>query len=58
MESGKFEYFIDQTNERLRIIDNKLDDILSFKWQIIGGSVVMSCVITIGIQLITWAYEK
>ena len=35
-------YFIDQTNGRFLRLETKIDEILQFKWQIIGGSVVVS----------------
>jgi hypothetical protein len=40
------DYFIEQTNERFRMIEEKIDRLLAFKWQIIGGSLVASLVLT------------
>lgn len=47
------DYFIEHTNERLRIIDEKLDKLIQFKWQIIGGAGVLSLFVTLCIQVIT-----
>jgi len=55
---GKFDYFIEQTNMRLRLIDNKLDDLLKFKWQIIGGSVLLSIVVTFAFQVVIYLMPK
>lgn len=34
------------TDKRLDTIDEKMDELLSFKWKIIGGSVVISTLFT------------
>ena len=36
---------------RVEHIDQKVDKLLQFKWQIVGGSVVLSLVVTVLIQL-------
>ena len=53
------QYFRDQTNERFNNIDNRFDaidknlsEILKFKWEIVGGSVVLSLIVTIIIQVV------
>jgi len=53
------EYFREQTNERFNNIDNRFDaidknlsEILKFKWEIVGGSVVLSLIVTIIIQVV------
>lgn len=43
----KFNYFMDQTNERLEKIDHKLDVVIGFRWQIIGGAMAASTAITL-----------
>jgi len=48
----KFDYLIQQTNERLDKIDENLMKLLTFKWKIIGGSVIFSIFITLGINLV------
>jgi hypothetical protein len=57
-ENGKVEYFIEQTNDRLEKIDQKLDEMIKFKWQIIGGSVVLSLVVTVIVQLSVYVVNK
>lgn len=37
--------------QRIENIDKKVDKILEFKWQIIGGATVLSAVISIAISL-------
>lgn len=51
MSETKYDYFVEQTNERLRIIDTKLDSLLAFKWQVFGGALMISAIITIAIQI-------
>ena len=53
------QYFREQTNERFNNIDNRFDaidknlsEILKFKWEIVGGSVVSSLIVTIIIQVV------
>lgn len=38
--------------ERVEKIDEKVDQLLAFKWQVIGASMVVSVVVTLGIQLL------
>ena len=47
---------VDQVNAKVDILNSKIDDMLKFKWQIIGGSVVISAVLGIAIQLFLTAY--
>lgn len=44
--------------ERVEKIDNKVDQLLAFKYQIIGGSVVLSVLITSLINVGIKALEK
>ena len=53
------QYFREQTNyqfeqidKRFDAIDKNLSEILKFKWQIVGGSVVLSLIVTILIQVV------
>ena len=48
----KLEYFIEQTNHRLEKMDQKLDDLLGFKWQIIGGATFLSIVASVALQIL------
>jgi tetrahydromethanopterin S-methyltransferase subunit G len=43
---------------RLEKLDEKIDDILSFKWQIIGGSVVLSVIVTIAFQILSIVWGR
>jgi tetrahydromethanopterin S-methyltransferase subunit G len=43
---------IDKVDERVSRIEDKVDQLLAFKWQIIGGSVIMSLIVTFFIQLL------
>lgn len=52
------DYFIEQTNDRFGKIEEKLDELLKFKWQIIGGSVTLSLVATLVIQGILYMIQK
>ncbi len=51
-----YDYFVDQTNKRLDKIDAKLDKLLAFKWQIIGGSLAFSLAGSILISVISAYY--
>lgn len=46
------EYFIKTTDARFDKIDKKLDDLNSWKFKIIGGSIAISFIITIFIKMI------
>lgn len=46
-KDDKFDYFIEQTNESLRKIDEKLDDLFSFKFKLIGASVTLTIIIDV-----------
>lgn len=55
----KLDYFIDQTNDRLGKIDAKLDQLISFRVMLIGISITVSSVISIGLTLIEiWVLHK
>lgn len=55
MDNDLFKYFMDQTNSRFDNIEKKLDKLLEFKWQIIGGAGLLSIIITILINLFAGA---
>jgi len=49
MDMQAFELLLEKfrdTDKRLDTIDEKMDELLSFKWKIIGGSVVISTLFT------------
>ena len=48
MSQDLLEYLV----ERVEKIDDKVDKLLQFKWQIIGGSAVLSVIVTIALQFI------
>lgn len=56
MSQDKFDYFMIRTDDRLAKMEDKLDIILRFRWQIIGGAgaigVILSAVITVVMKLI------
>jgi len=41
-------------NEEQRKLHNKVDMILTFKWQIVGASIALSMILTIGFQVIVF----
>lgn len=54
MEQNLFEWLkndIEKVDRKVDQMDAKIDEILSFKWQVVGGSVVMSAIIGICIQI-------
>lgn len=51
-------YFVTETNKRLDRIEVKLDTLLAFKWQIIGGSMFLSAILAVTIQLLSLYWSK
>jgi len=51
MES-KFNYFVDQTNQRLDKIDEKLEQLISFRIMLIGASMAISTIFSVMTSLI------
>lgn len=58
MENELLNYYIKSTNERLTKIDKKIDQLIQFKWQIIGGSVVVSAITTVILTFAIQLYIK
>jgi len=55
----KLEYFIDQTNQRLVKIEEKLDRLISFRVMLIGASITISSLVSIGLTLLEiWVLHK
>jgi len=52
MDKQLIDYFIDQTNRRFDKVDKKLNELLEFKWKIIGGSVIFSLFATLVFNLL------
>lgn len=56
MDTQAFELLMDKLREsdrRLSDMDEKLDELLAFKWKIIGGSVVLSVLFNLAISVFT-----
>ncbi len=49
---------IDKVDKKVDSIDEKVDQMLQFKWQIVGGSVVISAVASVIISLIIAVYSR
>lgn len=49
-------YYVESTNKRLDSIESKVDTMLKFKWQIIGGSFALSLAGSILISIISAYY--
>ena len=45
-------YFRSQTNLRLYSIEKKLDQLIGFRWMLIGGSVAVSSIVSVAIAII------
>lgn len=37
---------------KIESVDEKVDSLLKFKWQIVGGGITLSAIITFGFQLL------
>lgn len=46
------DYFIKHTDQRLARLETKIDKLLAFKWQIVGGAALLSILVTVSIQFI------
>lgn len=45
-------YFMDQTNLRLMGIENKLEQLIGFRWMLIGMAAVISCIVSLIIEYV------
>jgi len=43
----------DEMHERLEKIDSKVEVLLQFKWQILGGAAVVAAIVGIAVQLVS-----
>lgn len=43
----------DYLDKRLDRLEDKVDELLRFKWQIIGGSAVVAAIISVLVQVLT-----
>lgn len=51
MDERLIKYFIEETNKRFDKLDEKVDQLLEFKWQIIGGALIGSIAVTAAFNL-------
>ena len=58
MQEDKVDYFIEQTNQRLDRMDRKLDRLLHFRGQLLGGAVGISSLISIFIGILGLIISK
>ena len=49
---GNLEEKVHQVSIKINTIDKKVDHLLAFKWQIIGGSVTLSFMVTLIFELL------
>ena len=47
---------LDSVKTDVKQINAKVDEMLQFKWQIVGGSVVMSLIVGVVIQIVVAIY--
>jgi hypothetical protein len=55
MDGQAFELLMDKMNQmenRIIQMDRKLEEIMEFKWQIIGGSVAISAILSVALTVI------
>ena len=50
--NDKFDYFIDQANKRFDKIDQKLEELISFRLMLLGGAAVVSTIVSLVIMII------
>jgi len=61
MEHKIFDFIRDEVKDlrsELKQVNDKVDKLLAFKYQIVGGSVLASLILTVIIRLIEIAYNK
>ena len=44
------EYFIRRTDERFDRVENKLDQLYKFRWQVIGGAAAVSAIVGLAVS--------
>ncbi len=50
---GRLEQFHKETEKRLSLIEDKLDKLFVFKWQIVGGAAVISIFFSGAVEVIS-----
>lgn len=51
MDEG-WQKYLESIDGRLDKIEEKVDTMLEFKWQIIGGSVILSLILGVAVQIL------
>lgn len=54
----KIDYFITQTNKKLDAIDGKLDQLMEFRWKLLGASMTVSVMSTAIFNLIILYFKQ
>lgn len=57
-QSELVNYFISETNKKFDRLEKKVDLLIGFRWSIIGGSVVLSLLVTLSIELAALLWGK
>lgn len=52
------DYFIRETNEKFDKLDDKVNQLLEFKWKVVGSSIGVSLVITAVFQIGFFIYKQ
>lgn len=52
MDESLVKYFMSQTNDRLDKIDKKLEELMSFRWRIVGATTLVSSITAITTAII------
>ena len=43
---------IDQVNTKVDKLDEKMDELIKFKWQVVSGTIVVSCILGVAFQIL------
>lgn len=55
--NDKLDYFIEKTDERLDRMENKLNKLLDFRWQLIGGATTISLIVSAAFAAFTLFFK-
>lgn len=58
MENDLLDYFIEHTDERFNKLEQKLDELIEFRYQIIGGSAVVAGIISLVMTIVVTYIAK
>jgi|WetSurMetagenome_2_1015567.scaffolds.fasta_scaffold251929_4 hypothetical protein len=56
MNDQWFTRYIETLDTRLQSLESKMDSVLRFKWQIMGGTALVSIIIGIAIELLIFKF--